>query len=133
MRGNAPEVFIGRQHCELVMDAELCEQRVDGTDLHTGPTTAVAQLRGSDVIFPVRAEERQSPEPVNDVLTRAGSGKTLQQFLQDQPRGHDRFAAFESAAQRIDLWDGGDLIATKRERPDARIDEERHRRDRSAL
>ena len=69
MRGNAPEVLAGRQHRELVTDAELCEQRVEGTDLHTGPTTAVAQLRGSDVILPVRAEERQAAFLVRSPLT----------------------------------------------------------------
>ncbi len=56
VRGSPNEVFIGRQQCQLVTDAELCEQGVDGADLQTGATATIAQFRGVDVILSVRSK-----------------------------------------------------------------------------
>ena len=114
-------------------DAELCEQGVDGADLHAGATASIAQFRGIDVILPVWSEERQGREPADDVVARTWAGKPLQQFLQDQPRGDDGFAALKGVAQREHCRGGRNLIATEGERPDAGIDEQCHRRERSAL
>ena len=75
-------------------DAELREKGVDCANLHAGATAVIAQFRGIDVILPVRSEERQGLEPVDDVFARAGSGESLQQLLQNHPCGDDEFAAF---------------------------------------
>lgn len=114
-------------------ETELGEQGVDGANLHTRAPAAIAQFRGVDVILPVRSQQRQGREPLDDVFACTRAGESLQQFLQDQPRGHDGFAAFKGVAQRVYLWGGGGLVATEGERPDARIDEQGHRRERSAL
>ena len=50
MRGNAPNVLVGRQHRQLVMDAELCEQGVDGTDLYTGASPGLVVRRIGSVL-----------------------------------------------------------------------------------
>ena len=98
VRGGPDKVVIGRQQRQFVTNAELREQGVDGADLHTRATAAIAQFRGVDVILPVRSEERQGREPVDEVFARTRAGKPLQQFLQDEPRGHDGFAAFKGVA-----------------------------------
>ena len=127
------KVVVGRQQRESVTDAQLREQGIDGTYLHTGTAAAISQFSSVDVILPVRGEERQGREPADDVVARTWAGKPLQQFLQDQPRGDDGFVAFKGVAQREHFRGGGNLIATEGERPDAGIDEQRHLRERSAL
>ena len=81
-------------------DAKLGEQGVDGADLHAGATAAIAQIRGVDVILPVRCDERQRREPLDDVFARTRAGESLQQFLQDQSRSHDDFTDLKGAAKR---------------------------------
>ena len=51
-------------------------------------------------ILSVRREERQGREPADDVFAHTRACEPLQQFLQDQPRGHDGYAAFKGVAQR---------------------------------
>lgn len=114
-------------------NAELCKQSVDGANLDAGTTTTIAQFCGVNVILPVRGKERERCEPVDNVFTRTRAGEPLQQFLQNQPSGHNGFATFQGAAQRPYPWSIGRRVATEGERADARIDEQRHRRDRSAL
>jgi hypothetical protein len=83
--------------------------------------------------WPVRNEKRQRGEALNDVLASSRAGESLQELLQDQSRCHDDFAAFQSLAQRLHFRRAGGFVATQRERPDARVDEQAHRRERSAL
>jgi len=91
VRGSQDKVVVGRKQRQSVTDAELREQGIDGADLHPGATAAVSQLRGVDVILPIRCEERQRCEPIDDVFACTRTGEALQQFLQDQPRCHNGF------------------------------------------
>jgi hypothetical protein len=59
--------------------------------------------------------------------------EALQQFLQHEPGSHDDFTAFQRMTQGVHLRQRRFLVAPKRMRPDARIDEQGHRRDRSTL
>ena len=127
------EIVVGRQERKLVADAELREHGVDRADLQAGPATTISQVRGIDVILPVRGQKRQGGEPVDDVFARPRAGESLQQFLQNQPRGQDSVATFEGIAQRPHLWGRCGLVAAECKRPDTRIDEQAHERERSAL
>ena len=127
------EIVVGRQQHQVVANAQLRDDRVDRANLQAGATTAIAQFRGLDMIQPIRSQEGQRRKAVNDVLSRLRAGKSLQQFLQDQTRDYNRFTAFERVAQYVNLRGGRNLVAAEREGPDARIDEEGHRRERSAL
>ena len=131
-RGKDKIVVGGQQH-QIVTNAELGNHGVNGAYLQPSPTTSIAQICSIDVILPVRGQERQGAKPVNDVLTCPRAGKSLQQFLQDETADHDGFAAFESVAQHVHLGSSGSLVAAECERPDAGIDEQGHRRERSAL
>ena len=88
------KVVIRGQQLQLVTNAELRDHGIHGAELHHGATTSIAQIRGIDVILPVRSQERQGAKPFNDFVTCPGSAKPLQQFLQDQSRDYDGFAAF---------------------------------------
>ena len=56
MRSGSDKVVVGRQQRQFVTNAELREQGVDGANLHTGATAAIAQFRGVNVILPVRGD-----------------------------------------------------------------------------
>jgi hypothetical protein len=127
------EIVVGRQQGERMADTELRQNGVDGTYLQTGPATAVSQFRRIDVILPVRGQERQGCEPVDNVFARARTGKSLQQFLQNESGGQDSCATFKGIAQRSYLRSWRSSIAPEGERPHAGVDEQAHRRERSAL
>ena len=42
MLGGQPEIIVGTQQRELMVDTELCKQRVDRTDLNARATTAIS-------------------------------------------------------------------------------------------
>lgn len=101
--GDACEILVGRQHCQLVPDAELSKQRVEGADLDAAPPTAVPQIGGLPMIFAIGIEKRNRAEPIEDLRGRPRPGKALKQFLQDQPGGGDRLPGFEGPNQRADF------------------------------
>jgi hypothetical protein len=113
--------------------AELRQQSVDSSQLNARATARVPQLCGLDVILPVRTDEWQGRKALDEILARTRAGETLKQLLQDKPGGHDNFFARECGAQGVHLSDGSILVAPESERPNAGVDEQRHRRDRSAL
>src|SRR5262245_55639393 len=133
MHCNASEILVGRQHRQPVTDAELREQRVDGADLHAGATATVAKLRRGDVtlrsgprsgsavnrsIMSLRARGPAKP-PAAAAAGRAPSSR-LSRPRRERAAGHRPPAL-------------PDPVPAERERPDARVDDEGHRRERSAL
>src|SRR5690348_15389628 len=50
MVGNVPEIVVGRQHCQLVMNAKLSQESVDGCDLHSVATASISQFGRLDMI-----------------------------------------------------------------------------------
>ena len=52
------EVSIRRQQCQLVANAQLAQERVDRPDLHPRPPANVANIRGINVVLPIRHQER---------------------------------------------------------------------------
>lgn len=133
MRRREDEITIGRQQSQPVTNAELRENGVDRADLHAGSTTPISEFRSLNVIPAVRLKERKCLEPLDDDTARPRTGEPLQQFLQDHAGRQDRMASFERNAQRLYLRHRRVPIAPKGQRPDARIDEQTHRRERSAL
>lgn len=126
------EVPVGAEHREVVAQAELCQENVDGPDLHSVPSAGRAQVRRGDVVVPVRHEERQRRKPFQDRLARLRSPEALQDLLQDQTGRADRLAPPQRTRELLD-----DRVVrpvpSHRQRPNAGVDEEAHPRDRSAL
>ena len=133
MRRSQKEVVIGGEHRQLVTNAELRKHGVNRADLQSCATTTISQLRGIDVILPVRRQKRQGRESIDDVFARPRTGESLQQFLQDQSSGDDGATTFKGIAQGTHLRSRGGAAASQRKRPHAGIDEQIHLRERSAL
>ena len=127
------EISIGRQHRQVMAEAKLRQQRIDGADLNAATPALVSQLGRVHVIAPVRHQERQCPKPIEELATVSRAGKPLQQLLQNEPRGHQLFARFDGADQLTTFDRRGGCVAPERQGPNAGIDKEAQRRDRSAL
>jgi len=113
--------------------AQLRKEGVYRANLHARATAAISQFCGVYVILPIRDNERQGFESRDDVAARTWAGKTLQQFLEYQPRGDHDLATLKGATEDLHLGRSGIAVAPQGERPDARVDEQRHPRERSAL
>jgi len=116
-----------------VTDAELGEQSVDGSKLQTCSAAGIPETRCLNVIAPIGCYQRQCRESSNDLVARAGSGESLQQFLEDQAGRYDRPAGMQCVGERIDLGYRLRRISTQRERPHTGVDQEIQRRVRSTL
>ncbi len=114
-------------------DAQLGDQRVYCANLDASPTTGVAEFSCADVVVPVRLNERQSCKGADDLISSLCAVEALEQFLKHQPsRDHD-ISSGECVLQCHNFRICGGCIAAQRERPNARINKERHLRVRSAL
>lgn len=100
MARDIPEIAIGGQHGQPMMDTKLRQKRIDSAGLNPASATAVPQFRGVDMVLPVRHEKWQRREPFQYPLTGFGTGKPLQQFLEYDARGEDHLTCFKYPAQR---------------------------------
>ena len=125
---DAREVGIRREQSELVANAELGEDRVDGADLNPATPSPIAQLRGLEVVVAIGRQEGQGAEARRDRLLVTGPLKSLEEFLVDEPRGRDQLTAREGALESGDLENLGcgrsrrsasdqTLVSTKRLNP----------------
>ena len=112
---------------------KLGNECVDGSHLHATPAACISKLCSCNVIFPSWLDQRQRGEPLDDLCAGLRAGEPLKQLLQDKPsRDHDtcpQQCFFQVSNFRLRSVG----IPAKGQRPDARIDEECHERDRSAL
>ncbi len=120
------EVVVGSEQRELVTDAELRKQGIDGADLHTGPATDVPNLCGGDVVLPIRLEHWKRFKGLDDLRPRRRTGKALKELLQDEASSDNQIVSEECLPQDLHLRDRGVAISSKAKRPDARIDEQAH-------
>jgi hypothetical protein len=59
MRGRIDKVIVSCQQGQVMADTEPRKHSINGPDLNACPAASVAQLRGIDMVLPVRAEKRQ--------------------------------------------------------------------------
>ncbi len=97
------EVIVSGQQGQIMTYAKLSQQGVDRANLNSSSTTGVAQLGSIDMILSIRSDERQRGKPLDDVLARARTSKTLKQLLENEPGSHDDLISFERIAQFLDL------------------------------
>lgn len=133
MLGDTVKIGVGGQHRQLEADAELCQERVDRSDLNAAPAAIVAKIRGRDVILAFGPQEWEGTETLDDRLASARPPKPLKQLLQDQPGGEHRLLPSEAAPELRELGCDVRPIAPQGERPDTGVDEEAQERDRSRL
>jgi hypothetical protein len=83
------EIFVRREQYDIVPNAKLRKQGIDGTELDSCAAASVAQGGRVDVIIPIGLEERQCCEALNNLGLRLGTKEALQKLLQDQSSGHN--------------------------------------------
>jgi hypothetical protein len=112
--------------------AQLREQGVDRPDLDSLGAASVPELGGLDVVMPIGGEHRQRVEVPDDLTAVTRTRQSLQDLLEYEAC-RDYLASREFAPQFLNLRQLGRRVSTKRERPDAGVDEDRHLRERSFL
>ena len=113
--------MVAGQHQEIVGDAQLGEQRVDGADLNPVAPTFVAKSSRFDVVIPVRRQKRKCSEPRHDLRLRTRPSVALQKFLQHDACRKHRLTRGEGIGKANDfrhVWRG---VTPQSERPDAGI------------
>ncbi len=114
MSRHVAKVLVGRQHRQIVPNAKLRQQGVDRSDLDTAAATFVAQLRGVDMVAPIRNQQRQGGKSIHNSLAIPRSGKALQKLLQHQAGRENCLAGFEGPHQPVHLGRRGRRIASQR-------------------
>jgi hypothetical protein len=100
----ADDITVGGQQRQRMSHTELSDQRIDRSELHPAASAPVAQIGSRDMIFPVRNQQRQGREPLDDEVTGFRPGESLQEFLQHEavvtmvsPCANERARAVTSA------------------------------------
>jgi hypothetical protein len=131
--GGVHEILIGAQQNDFVSDAQLRDQRVDCANLHARSTAQIPEMGRGNMVPSVWLYQCQRRETLDDFCACLGAREALEKFLQHQPRGDDDVGASEGFLEGLNLGHFNLDIASECQRPDARIDEKRHLRERSAL
>jgi len=111
----------------------LRNDRIDSPYLHAGAPAAISQIGGLNMVLTVWRQKRQRTEALDDFAPSTRPRESLQELLKHESGSDYRFARLERVAKRDHLGSRERSVASKRQRPDAGIDEERHLRERSFL
>ena len=133
MAGGVVEVSIGGEQHQVVMEAEMREQGVDGPELDAVTPAGVAEIGGRDMVIAVRHDHRQRREVRHDSVTGLGAAEALEKLLKDEPGREHRVPGCKRLPQTIGFGSVARGVPPEGERPDAGVDEEAHPRERSAL
>jgi hypothetical protein len=131
--GDIAKVSVGRQHREVVADTKLRQKRIDRAGLNAAASTFGSQLGRLHMVAPVGHQQRQRGEPIENLPTVPRAGEALQKLLQDETGGHEFFAGADGADQLIPFACHSGRVVPERQRPDAGVDKQAQRRERSAL
>ena len=114
-------------------DGETSEEGVDSANLHTAPATVVSERRRLHVVFNLGHDDRKKREIAQDPRSLSGSFKPLKELLDYEAGRDNQIFSLQASGeeQRLGSRRGG--RPAKRKRPNARIDEDIHARERSAL
>jgi len=133
LTGGEFEVVVGTEKRQVVPNAQLSKQRVDCADLNSRSATGVAEFGGCNMVFAIRLQQWKRCEALNDLCSGLRSGESLKQFLENQPGRNDDIGAHKGVLELLNCRFGGRGIAAQGERPNARVNQQSHDRERSAL
>ena len=114
-------------------DAKLRNQRIYCSNLNSRSTARVPQRRSLDVVISVRNQERHGGKPLENLGACLGPSETLQQLLENESSRKNGLAGAQGVGERENLGGRRGRVPTQCQRPDTGIDEQTHRRERSAL
>lgn len=132
MSGGVLEVLVGAEQLEVVGDAQLSDEGVDGAELNSGAATRVSQVCSRDVVLSRRLNEGKCAQASTDLGLGALRQKTLKKLLDDEAC-RDHQVRLDSHCQTPDRGAARWGVTTKCKRPDAGVDQNRHVRERCAL
>ena len=127
------KVLIGAQQNKPMPDAKLRNERINSAHLNTRPAACISEARCGNVVVAVGRNQRERRQTFDDLFTGLGTRESLKKFLQNKPGGHHHIRSGKRLFQRLHFRLINLNVAPQRERPNARIDQERHLRERSAL
>jgi hypothetical protein len=87
--GSRMKVLISGQKRQVVTDAQLCEQGINGSNLYTLSAASIPQCGRVNVIAAIRNQQWQSSEPLDNVRLRFRTVEALQELLQYQAGSDD--------------------------------------------
>jgi len=116
-----------------VPDAQLSNQGIDRANLDACPAAPVPQFGGCHMIFAIGLQQRKRCKALDDLFTRLRPGKSLQQFLKYKSCRGNNVCAQQGVLEMPNLRFRGSGIAAQRERPDTRVNKQRHDLERSPL
>ena len=85
------------------------------------------------MVFAIRLQQRKRCEALNDLCAGLRSGESLEQLLENQAGRDDNIGAHEGVLEQVNFRFRARGIAAQCERPNARVNEQSHERERSAL
>ncbi len=71
--GDTAKIAVGCEHCQIMTNAKLGKQRVNGANLQSRTSTVVAQFGGRNVILPIWHQKRQCRKTFHNLRTRFGT------------------------------------------------------------
>jgi hypothetical protein len=87
-------------------------EHVDRSHLHTISPTRISQLGGIDVVSPIRYDQGESGEPIDNGLSSLWVRESLKKLLEDQACGENRFAGLKGLFKPTNLGTRGWSIST---------------------
>lgn len=133
MAGCGAEVIVCGEERVTTSDGQVGDEGIDRANLNTSGTQRVTHASRSHVIFARGCEVLQRSKHLDDLCPGSFRDDALEQFLQNHPGRGDDLTTGERTPQRLDLGHIRRSVPAQRERPNARVDEQAHPRERSAL
>jgi hypothetical protein len=75
------EVLVCSQQRQIVSDAELRKNRIDGSYLDAGPAATIADFGRLNVVLAIWGQQWKSAEAIDNFRPVTGAGKSLEEFL----------------------------------------------------
>lgn len=123
MFGSVREVLVCGEQRQLVANAELGQDGVNGSDLDACAPTGVADVRCCYVVVSVGLNQRQRSEALDDLGLCLRSREALKKLLQDEASCDDDLVTLKGVFERLNRWLSRFNVTPKRKRPNACIDE----------
>ena len=127
------KVAIGREHDQAVANADLRQERINGSDLNTSTTTCVPQPGCIDMILSRGYDHGDVCEQTDDPMPIASAEASLQQFLKHKAGRADGLAIGKRIPQAPHFGNFRRRIPPEHQGPDDGFDEQAHSRVRSRL
>lgn len=85
------------------------------------------------MVFAIRLQQWKRCEALYDLCAGLRTGESLKEFLEYQPGRNDDIGAHKGVLELMNCRFRSRSIAAQCERPDTRVNKQRHDRERSAL